>query len=87
MQEKLKLNDGSVINGGSAILSDGTLFLYMPGLTMKQAFDLLIDPVKTMRIEYTEVNGEKITYNGYTRLKSLTDEGSEISAVLKREEN
>ena len=81
---KLKLNDGTVLENSSAILS-GDLFLYMNGYGLQEVFDLLIDPEKAKKIVYTQVNGEDITFTGYKRLIAVRDEGNGlITAVLKK---
>lgn len=81
---KLKLNDGTVLEDSSAILS-GDLFLYMNGYGMQEIFDLLIDAEKTKKIIFTQVNGEKVTFTGYKRLTAVRDEGNGlITAVLKK---
>lgn len=81
---KLKLNDGTVLEDSSAILSDD-LFLYMNGYGMQEIFELLIDPEKTKKIIFTQVNGEKVTITGYKRLTAVRDEGNGlITAVLKK---
>lgn len=81
---KLKLNDGTVLEDSSAILS-GDLFLYMNGYGMQEIFELLIDPEKTKKIIFTQVNGEKVTITGYKRLTAVRDEGNGlITAVLKK---
>ena len=68
MPETLKLNDGTVLENASAILSSD-LFLYIrDGRDMKAVFDLLIDPEKTKKIVYTQANGEPVTFVGYKKL-------------------
>ena len=49
MEETLKLNDGTKL-GGHALLSDGTLWIYLDSSTLADAFPLLNDPEKTKRI-------------------------------------
>ena len=81
---KLTLNDGTVLEDSSAILS-GDLFLYMNGYELQEIFDLLIDPENTKKIVYTQVNDEKVTFSGYTKLTAVRDEGNDlITAVLKK---
>ena len=81
---KLKLNDGTVLEDSSAILSDD-LFLYMNGYGMQEIFELLIDPEKTKKIIFTQVNGDKVTFTGYKRLIAVRDEDNGlITAVLKK---
>ena len=87
MPEKLTLNNGTELENSSAILS-GDLFLYIHDHTMKAVFDLLIKPRNTEVIVYTMNNGTEITYNGYTKLRTVSDEGNGlITAVLVREVN
>lgn len=85
MPEKLTLNNGTELENSNAILS-GDLFLYVRGKTIRGAFDLLVKPANTSVIVYTLNNGDDITYEGYTKLKAITDEGNGlITAVLRRE--
>ena len=87
MPEKLTLNDGTVLDNSSAILS-GDLFLYIHDSDLQTVFDLLIDPENTKQIIYTQANGESITFVGYKKLISVRDEGNGlITAVLRREVN
>lgn len=81
---KLTLNDGTALEDSSAILS-GDLFLYMNGHGLQEIFDLLIDPEKTKKIIFTQVNGEKVTFTGYKRLIAVRDEDNGlITAVLRK---
>jgi hypothetical protein len=84
--EKLRLNDGTELENSSAILS-GDLFLYLNGVTFGGAFMMLSESRKTKKITYTQNNGEKITYEGYTKLKALRDEEDGlVTAVLRKGE-
>lgn len=81
---KLILNDGTEIENASALLSSGTLFLYLgQAVNMVQAFDLLIDPEITERITYQEFDSVKV-FDGYTDLTFIRkeDDGS-INAGMK----
>lgn len=87
MPEKLTLNDGTELENSNAILS-GDLFVYIHDSELQTVFNLLIDPGKTEKIIYTQVNGESITYNGYSKLTAVRDEDNGlITAVLRREVN
>ena len=87
MPEKLTLNDGTVLENSSAILS-GDLFVYIHDSDLQTVFNLLIDPENTEVIVYTRNNGTEVTYEGYTKLKAVTDEDNGlITAVLRREVN
>ena len=85
MPEKLTLNDGTMLEDASALLSSD-LFLYVNGETLKTVFDLLIVPENTEKIIYTMNNGEEVVYEGFRRLIAVRDEGSDlITAVLRKE--
>lgn len=85
MPEKLTLNDGTVLENASALLS-GDLFLYVRGKTLKEAFDLLIVPENTEKIIYTMNNGAEVIYEGFRKLIAVRDEGMGlITAVLRKE--
>ena len=84
MTETLKLNDGSILDGNA--LRSGDLFLYVNGSDLQTVFNLLIDPEKTKKITYTQVNGEKQIFTGFRRLIAVRDEGNGlITAVLRKE--
>ena len=84
MEEKLTLNNGTVLENSSAILS-GNLFLYIRGKTMKAVFNLLSVRKNVETIVYTQVNGEDLTFSGFTKLTAVSDEGNGlITAVLRR---
>ena len=85
MWEKLTLNDGTELDNSSAILS-GDLFLYIHDSDLQTVFGLLIDPEKTQKIVYTQVNGTSVEYVGYKKLRTVTDEDNGlITAVLRKE--
>ena len=64
----------------------GDLFLYVNGSDLQTVFNLLIDPEKTKKITYTQVNGEKQIFTGFRRLIAVRDEGNGlITAVLRKE--
>ena len=81
---ELTLNDGTVLENSSAILN-GDLFLYMNGHGLQEVFNLLINPDNTTVIIFTQVNGEEITFTGFSRLISVRDEDNGlITAVLRK---
>lgn len=80
--EKLILNNGDELQG-HLIESDGRLFLYMQGITLEEAFGLLIEPENT-KVITEERYGNKKTVRGYTRLYSISDENGMICAALKK---
>ena len=87
MGEKLTLNDGTILNNSHALLSDGSLFIYVQqeGMTINSFFGLFSDPNKTVKIIYTQVNGEDITFTKYKKLMAVRDEENGLfTAVLKQ---
>ena len=88
MPEKLTLNDGTVLENSSVIEDGDTYSLYVytrNGYTMKEVFDPLYDPEKTGKIIYTQVNGSKTVFTGYTNLTAVRNEGRGlVTAVLRK---
>ena len=85
MDEKLTLNDGTIIEGGTVLQVDLNLFVYIQnGSGIRGVFEQLVEPEKTGRITAAQYGTETI-YDGYTRLMSVRDEGNgQITAVLRR---
>jgi len=87
MPEKLTFKNGFIVENSSAIQS-GSLFLYLRGISLRKAFDLVVEPLNTAAIIYTQMNGEIMVYHGYTKLTAVRDEGGGlITAVLDKGEN
>lgn len=80
--EKLILNNGDELQG-HLIESNGRLFLYMQGITLAEAFGLLIEPENTKVIK-EERYGRETTVRGYTNLYSISNENGLICAALKK---
>ena len=86
----LTLNDGTVLLNSYALLSGDSLFVYVQqeGMTFVSMCELFCDPAKTAQIVYTQVNGADVTFTGYERITSVSDEGNGLfTAVLKEGEN
>jgi hypothetical protein len=84
--QRLKLNDGTTIEGGAAGYSNGFLWCYFSGYTMPRVASLFFDPAKTSRIvfEYGEMSD---TFTGFTECVSInTDADGNNSVCLKRGE-
>lgn len=83
MDEKLILNDGTEIAGH--LVQSGRLFLYMYGISLEDAFNLLIDPERTKVIRWQRYS-DKGTVKGYKRLMSVSIEldGTMICASLAK---
>lgn len=68
MQEKITLNDGTVIEPAHAIQAAGALWIYIDReSTMQEAFDMLSDRERTRRIT-AESYGEVNRHVGFTDL-------------------
>ena len=86
MPERLTLKNGYILENSSAFRS-GELFLYIRGISMRKAFDLLAEPLNTEEITYTQNNGDIVIFKGFTKLTVIRDEGSGlITAVLDKGE-
>lgn len=82
---ELILNDGTVLSQAYAILSSGIMWVYMDGgLTLAEAFELLIDPDKTVKIK-SDAFGEEKEYEGYTELFCIRKEDNgQVNAGLRK---
>lgn len=75
-ERSLILNDGTVIEGGSAgMSSEGNLWLWFTGYTMAQAAMMFLDPEKTARIIFRGGDVEDV-YEGYTNCTNINRDGS-----------
>ena len=83
---RLILNPGEtevVLEGSEAGYSDGVLWLYMTGITLPEAFALLIAPEHTGVIAYQYGEMED-RYEGFTDLIGLFTSDGMVRAALKR---
>lgn len=78
---QLILNDGTIIPNGEAGLSQGFLWLYLPGFTIQQAAAVAFDTNKTSVIVF-DYGDESETFNGYTSCKNLSAEDGQASVCL-----
>ena len=83
---KLVFNPGGnefVLPDSEAGYADGVLWLYLQGVTMAQAFELLSDPAYTSVIvfQYGEMEDR---YEGMTRLTAILADDGQVRAALKR---
>ena len=86
MPERMTFNNGYIVENSSAIQA-GSLFLYLRGISLRKAFDLLIEPLNTSEIVYTQMNGDTAVFEGFTKLTAVRDEGGGlITAVLDKGE-
>lgn len=87
MPESLTFSNKQVLEHSSALRSGGDLFLYMRGTGLRGAFELLIEPENTVKILFTQLNGDMVLFQGFTKLTALRDEGEGlITAVLEKGE-
>ena len=82
---KLILNDGTELQPAYVILAGGVLWVYLDGgLTLAEAFELLIDPEKTVKIT-ANAFGEVTEYNGFTELFCIRKEDNgQVNAGLRK---
>ncbi|MBR2209887.1 MAG: hypothetical protein IJ896_00200 [Fibrobacter sp.] len=78
---QLVLNDGTVIPDGEAGLSQGFLWLYLPGYTIQQAVAVAFDSNKTAVIVF-EYGDMSSTYEGYTVCTSVSEDDGQASVCL-----
>ena len=78
---RLILNDGTVIDGGSAGLADGFLWLWFPGWTMADVAAKVFNPA-VMKNIYFQYGEEENTYTGYTVCTNLMLDGGEIAVCM-----
>lgn len=83
---RLILADGTTIEDGEAGQAAGFLWLYIPGLNMREVADTVLDEEKTaeIRFEYGEMAD---TYTGYTECRSINrDWDGRISVCMVKGE-
>ncbi len=86
MDEKLTLNDGTVLPG--YCIQDGrNLFVYLYSITLTDAFALLNDPQKTAEITEDQYEAHRV-YSGFDHLSTVSEEsGGMVSAVMIKGED
>ena len=84
MNEKLTLADGTEIAGAHVMEDGAALWFYvLDGMTMAEVFALVNDPEKTGRITARRF-GEETVYSGYTDLRSIRKDGTQVSGCLQK---
>lgn len=85
MDEYLKLNDETVLKDSRAVESVDGLFLSIKDSDygIVDVFNKLADPSKTKKITFHYYKVE-LVFDWYTQIVAIQDEGSLISAVLKK---
>ena len=86
MDEKLTLNDGTVLPG--YCIQDGrNLFIYLYSITLTAAFALLNDPQKTAAITEDQYKDHRV-YTGFDHLSAVSEErGGMVSALMIKGED
>ena len=79
--QRLILKNGTVIEDGRAGFFDGSLWLWMPGLTMAEAAAIAFDSSATSRIIFQYGDMEDV-HSGYTVCTILMQDGNEIAVCL-----
>ena len=80
--QMLILADGTIIENGNAGLSEGFLWLWLPGWTMMEAAQKAFDPAVMGTIVYRQGESHDATYTGYTVCKNLMQQGEEIAVCM-----
>jgi hypothetical protein len=84
MNEKLRFSDETEADG-RGLETDSRLFLYIYGKSLKEVFDLLIDPENTREISWEQSESSRGKWTGYNTLMSVSVEREGmISASLIR---
>ncbi len=83
MEKKLILADGTEIVNAHVLEAGGNAicFYIRNGMTIAEAFALMVDPEKTRMIRAVR-NGEETAYTGYMDLRSIQKDERQISGSL-----
>lgn len=77
----LKLANDRILEDCQAGATDDALWLFLQGMTMKEAAQIAFDSEALQRIEF-HFGILHNTFEGYTEPKALTSRGSQIEVVL-----
>ena len=80
---RLILNDGTIIENGTAGVSEKILWLWIPGYTMAQAAEIFFDQSKTEKIIFQYGQMEDV-FRNYTNCTSLMMDSAEVAVCLER---
>lgn len=83
MDEYIELADGTQMDNTHCIESDGSLFIYTTGRNLDTVYTALRSGNRTRIIRATQY-GEKTTYEGYTHLYALREEGGGMTSAALR---
>lgn len=88
MDQYLKMNDGTILAESKAMEGVNGLYVNIqdPDTDLITAFGILSDPNKTKKIVYHYYKAD-LTFEGYTKIKSIQDEGAMITAMLLKGED
>ena len=78
----ITLNNKQGISG-KMLESNGKLFLYLSGITLSDAFEVLNDPENT-KIIHMDRDDKRTTVRGYKHLCSIEETNDRICAALKK---
>ena len=86
MDRYLTLSDGTILKNSHALQDRTTLFVYIEDedVDFVKAYGYLSDPEKVKSIVYHYYKAV-LTFEGFTRLTSIADEGGRILAVLRKD--
>lgn len=75
------LNNGTVIDDGSVGLSEGFLWLFLPGFTMQDAAAIAFDTEAVRRIVW-QAGEDEYVYTGYTVCVNIHQDDGQIAVCL-----
>ena len=84
MEQNLTFNDGTVFENSHAMEMGNGLYVYFGGASMLDVLQVLSDSEKTSRIEYN-YNKVTLVFEGYTKPKTINDEGTAITGILEKD--
>lgn len=81
----IRFYDGTEINGETG-LSEGILWLWFDGYSMRDMADMILDAGKTQHIEFLYGDDERTVYDGYTDciLIAIDKDDGRCSVALRR---
>lgn len=84
--ETLTLNDGTVINGHILEGGEGSIFVYLDGMTILQGVTIFSDEENVSHIVANNHSVETV-YDGYTEIKNASHEFGNCNLVMRRPTN
>ena len=81
-ERSLIMKDGTILTDSQCGYADHTLWCYVKGLTMSEAFAMFSDPEKTGKIIFRYSYGVEEVYEGFTEMISINKREFTIDICL-----